>query len=258
MKDFKVVQIPAMEDNYFYLIHDRVSGKTAAIDPGQSAPIEQVLAAKGWKLDLILLTHHHLDHVGGVVDLKKVHRCEVVGSEFDKKRLPFIDRALREGDEVHLGEAIARVLDVPGHTLGHIAYYFEANEALFCGDTLFALGCGRLFEGTAEMLWKSLQKIAALPPETLIFCAHEYTAANARFALSIDDHNSALLERAREVESLRKQGRPTVPSSLGEELLTNPFLRVEEGAFRKSLQMEGKSSAEAFAEVRRWKDHFHG
>ncbi len=256
MKDFRIVQIPAMQDNYFYVIQDRPTGKTAVMDPGLAGPVIEVLEAKKWNLDFILNTHHHPDHVGGNLELKRKYNAKVVGSKKDQKRIPDIEIMLEEGDFFELGQSKARVLEVDGHTIGHIAYHFEEAEALFCGDAVFSMGCGRLFEGTSEQMWKSLKKISNLPKDTLIFCAHEYTIDNANFALSVDEVNEALLMRIKQCEMLRLQGKPTIPTVLATELETNPFFRILDPDFRNTFNLSNKDEVSVFAELRRWKDHF--
>ncbi|MDQ7089396.1 MAG: hydroxyacylglutathione hydrolase [Methylococcales bacterium] len=238
----KIHQIPVLNDNYIYLLHETSSDQTAVIDPAIAEPVLDTLNTLGLSLNYILNTHHHHDHIGGNVALKKATGCQIVGAEADKSRIPQLDIALKEGDCFQLGAEKARVIATDGHTLGHLVFYFEQANALFCGDTLFAMGCGRLFEGTAEQMWASLNKIAALPQQTQIYCAHEYTETNAVFALSIEPKNADLKFRMEQIKLQRQQGLATVPFSLAEELATNPFLRAE--------------NCEAFAEIRQQKDSF--
>lgn len=254
----EVHQIQALSDNYIYLVHDPATGATAAVDPAESEPVLRALAAKEWKLSLILNTHHHSDHVGGNLELKRQTGCAVIGSNRDRDRgqIPGIDRGVGEGELIQLGHVLVRVMAVPGHTLGHVAYRFLDDALLFCGDTLFGMGCGRLFEGSAEQMWKSLSKLRALPPTTTVYCAHEYTEANGRFALSVEPGNSELVARIAGVEALRRARRPTVPFSLAGELETNPFLRPESEALRAALGLREATDAEVFAETRRRKDEF--
>ncbi|QXP84962.1 hydroxyacylglutathione hydrolase [Methylococcus sp. Mc7] len=254
----EILQIPALEDNYVYLLHEPDSGATAAVDPAIAGPVLEALDTRGWRLSHVLNTHHHGDHVGGNLELKAVTGCTVVGAAGDRHRIPGIDVVLKDGEEFRIGSASARMLEVPGHTSGHVAFWFEADGALFCGDTLFALGCGRLFEGSAEQMWRSLERLRALPPEAKVFCAHEYTQANARFAVTVEPGNPALRERLGRVEALRREGRATVPSSLGEELATNPFLRPESPEIREGLGLPDAPDVEVFAEIRRRKDVFRG
>lgn len=256
----EVHQIPARADNYIYLIHEPRTGETAAVDPADADPVLRALATKGWELSFILNTHHHSDHVGGNLQLKQQTGCAVIGSNWDRDRgrIPGIDRAVGDGDLVQLGCALARVIAVPGHTLGHVAYRFLDDALLFSGDTLFGMGCGRLFEGSAEQMWKSLSKLRELPRATTVYCAHEYTEANGRFALSVEPENPELIARMASVQALRRDRRPTVPFSLGEELATNPFLRPESEALRATLGLPQATETEVFAETRRRKDEFRG
>jgi hydroxyacylglutathione hydrolase len=252
----EILQVPVLHDNYIYLVHEPNGWATAVIDPAVAEPVLQALDEKGWHLTHILNTHHHGDHVGGNLELKRETGCAVVAVARDKERIPGIDVEVSEGDIIGLGHAEAKVLDVPGHTSGHIAFWFAEENALFCGDTLFGLGCGRLFEGHAEEMWASLEKICALPPATRIYCAHEYTQANGRFALQVEPENPALLERMDRVYSLRAQGLPTVPTLLQEELATNPFLRPQSPAIRRRLGLPKASDWQVFAEIRHLKDGF--
>ncbi|QFY44667.1 hydroxyacylglutathione hydrolase [Candidatus Methylospira mobilis] len=257
MSNIEILQLSVLEDNYVYLIHEPVSGVTAAVDPAVAAPVLEALNERGWKLDFILNTHHHADHTDGNLELKRITGCQVIGLAGDAERIPGIDRVVADNDSVAIGEATARVLAVPGHTRGHAAWWFEDEHALFCGDTLFALGCGRLFEGDAEQMWQSLDRLRRLPPETHVYCAHEYTEANARFALTLEAENPELQGRARQVDRLRRQGLPTVPSTLGDELATNPFLRPESAEIRAHLGLDADAGdAKVFAAVRSLKDCF--
>lgn len=252
----RIVQFPALNDNYNYLLHDEASGVTAAVDPSEAAPTVQALRRNGWSLDIILNTHHHHDHVGGNRDLQAAYGCEIIGFEGDAGRIPAITQLVKAGDGVQVGESRAEVFFVPGHTSGHIAYYFSEDAALFCGDTMFAMGCGRLFEGTPAQMHDSLQQLAQLPSDTRIYCAHEYTEANGRFALTVEPQNVDLRQRMVNVKALRARNEPTVPSQLGEELATNPFLRTDSAAIRETLQMRDADAVEVFAEIRRRKDRF--
>ncbi|MEO0912774.1 MAG: hydroxyacylglutathione hydrolase [Pseudomonadota bacterium] len=252
----EILTIPCLADNYAFLIHNGESGETALVDAPEAAPIIRALDEKGWSLDTILVTHHHHDHIGGVAELRERYGTRVIGAKADAHRLPPLDIAVAEGDTPSLAGLPAAILDVSGHTVGHIAAHLPDANAVFTADSLMALGCGRLFEGTAPQMWESLQKLAALPAETLVCSGHEYTAANARFALSVDPENPALRQRAEAITEARAAGRPTVPSTLADERATNPFLRAAEPAIRAHLAMESASDTEVFAEIRRRKDSF--
>ena len=251
-----IVQIPVLEDNYVYLAHDRPTGATAVIDPALAEPVLAEAERRGWRISHILNTHNHGDHVGGNRAIQAATGCRVFGFGPDAERIPGITDRVQDGDRVRLGQAEAEVLFVPGHTRGHIAYWFAADKALFCGDTLFALGCGRLFEGTPQQMWPSLARLRALPDEARVYCAHEYTASNLRFALTVERDNAALLERGRRVTELRAQSRPTVPSLLGEEKATNPFLRADRPSVAAAVGLPTGDPVAVFAEVRRRKDVF--
>jgi hydroxyacylglutathione hydrolase len=248
--------IPALSDNYIYLAHEPATGITAVVDPGEAEPVRRALSETGWKLTHILNTHHHDDHIGGDHALKAATGATIIGPRADRDRIPEIDVALGEGDSVKLGDETGTVFDTPGHTRGHIAFWFEHSQALFCGDTLFSLGCGRMFEGTAPQMWASLAKLRALPDDTRIYCGHEYTASNARFALAVDPDNAALRARAAEVERLRAAGKPTIPARLGEERATNPFLRADDPGLKAALGRPDAAPAEIFGELRSRKDKF--
>jgi len=252
----QILTIPCRADNYAYLAHDPATGATAVIDVPEAAPILEALDRTGWQLSDVLLTHHHGDHVEGLDDVLAQAPARVTGAAADARRLPPLDIAVSGGDEVRIGSETGRVIDVPGHTVGHIAFHFPGSGAAFTADSLMALGCGRVFEGTMPQMHASLGKLAALPPETLIYSGHEYTAANAAFAQSVDPDNPRLAARAEEIARTRAEGRPTVPASLAEELETNPFLRAHDPAIRAQLGMEAATDAEVFAEIRRRKDGF--
>ena len=251
----QIVTIPCLTDNYAYLLHDADSGRTAVIDAPEAAPIAQALAAHGWSATDILITHHHGDHIDGVGALRG-DGAKVWGASADAHRLPPLDTGLAEGDSVTIGGLMGRVLDVPGHTTGHIAFHFPQANAVFTADSLMAGGCGRLFEGTPEMMWASLRKLMALPPETLVCSGHEYTTTNLRFALTIEPDNAALQDRMARVEAARAAGRPTVPSTLQEECDTNPFLRAHLPQVKQLLGMASAPDAAVFAEIRARKDRF--
>ena len=248
--------VPVLADNYVYLLREGESGLVAAVDPSQARPVLDALGRLGWRLTHILNTHHHWDHTGGNLELKEKTGARIVGPRADEARIPGIDVALGEGEEFQFGAETAQIFDIPGHTRGHIAFYFPRAKALFSGDTLFSLGCGRLFEGTPEQMWASLSKLKRLPGDTKIYCGHEYTANNARFALTLEPDNPALNERAAEVYVLRGEGRPTVPALMENERRANPFLRADAPGLRRALKMETADPAEVFAEVRRRKDAF--
>ena len=256
MTQLRIEQIPVLSDNYVYLVHEPEAGVTGVVDPAVAGPVLDRLGAHGWKLDWILSTHHHADHTGGNLELKKATGCQIAGPKGDAARIPGIDRGLVEGDRFRLGDAVATVFETPGHTSGHISYWFADAKALFCADTLFSLGCGRLFEGTPEQMWRSLCKFAPLPDDAMVYCAHEYTQSNARFALSVDPDNPALQARAGEVDRLRAAGTPTVPSTLGAERAANPFLRPHDPAIRRRLGMKDADDVAVFAELRHRKDRF--
>ena len=250
----QVHQFPCLNDNYGFLIRDEATGKTGCVDTPDAAATLGALSRLGWTLDLILNTHWHPDHAGGNAELKSRTGCQIVGPQ-EVTRIAPLDRPVDEGDVVDLGETRFEVLNTGGHTLGHISYHDAADGIVFVGDTLFALGCGRVFEGTAEQMWTSLSKLAALPDDTLVYCAHEYTASNARFALSVDD-GQALKDRAEAVFAARDRGEPTVPTRIGAEKASNPFLRAP--LLKAGLGLAGASDAEAFAAVRQAKDVFKG
>lgn len=256
MSGLDIRQVPVLNDNYIYLIHDTASGKTACVDPAVAAPVIKAAKDLGWTISHILITHPHYDHTDGIAEIVDEFGSEVFGSRPDYGQIPKCDHGVMEGDEIALGGSVARVLDVPGHTKNHVAYSFEADKAVFVGDTLFSLGCGRLFSGTAEQMWASLKKLRSLPIQTKIYCAHEYTNANADFALSIDPDNADLQARADEVQKLREQGLPTVPSTLESEGRCNPFLRCDMSSFKVQLGMADSDAEQVFAEIRRRKDNF--
>jgi hydroxyacylglutathione hydrolase len=245
-----------LKDNFGVLVHDPVSGATAAIDAPEAAPVEAALKAAGWKLTDILVTHHHHDHTGGIEELKARHRCRVVAPHAEATGIPEVDETVRENDKVLVGGLEARVIETPGHTLGQINYFFAADKLLFAGDTLFSIGCGRVIEGNAEMMWRSLMKLRALPDDTQVYCGHEYTEANIRFALTIEPDNAALKARAEEAKRQRAAGKPTVPSPLGEEKRANVFLRADVPAVAAAVGLAGKPAAQVFAEIRQRKNRF--
>jgi hydroxyacylglutathione hydrolase len=243
-----------LQDNFGVLMHDSESGATAAIDAPEAGPIEAALKSAGWRLTDILVTHHHADHTGGIAELKQRHRCRVVAPHGEAARIPMVDETVRENDQVRVGALEARVLETPGHTAGHISYFFPADGLAFVGDTLFSIGCGRVIEGTPEMMWQSLLKLRGLPDDTSIYCGHEYTMANIRFARTIEPANPALIAREREVEKLLAAQKPTVPSKLSEEKAANPFLRADLAEVAKSVGLAGQAAWKVFAEIRERKN----
>jgi hydroxyacylglutathione hydrolase len=243
-------------DNYGVLLHDTESGATAAIDAPEAAPIEVALKATGWKLTDILITHHHADHTDGIMALKGKHNCRVVAPAAEAATIPGVDETVREGDKVKIGKLIGNVIETPGHTLGHVIYWFHADNLVFAADTLFSVGCGRVIEGSMDQMWASMLKMRDLPDQTKVFCGHEYTAANIKFALSVDKGNKALLARAEQAAKQLAAGEPTIPTTIGEEKQTNPFLRAADPSLAAGLGMAGKPANEVFAELRERKNRF--
>jgi hydroxyacylglutathione hydrolase len=256
MSTLEIHQIPTRRDNYVWLLRESSSGKAGVVDPSDAEPVLEALDRLGWELTHIFATHHHNDHVGGVPELVEKTGCTVIGPRADRDRIPNIAVEVGDGDTYTFYEAEAKVYDTPGHTRGHIAYWFSESNALFCGDTLFALGCGRLFEGTAEQMWTSLSKFKPLPDDTRVFCAHEYTQSNAAFALSVDPGNAALQAYSKEVDRKRAADQSTVPSLLGDERAANPFLRADKPDLAQAIGFDGRGPVEVFAEVRIRKDNF--
>ncbi|HEY0011830.1 MAG TPA: hydroxyacylglutathione hydrolase [Allosphingosinicella sp.] len=240
----EIVRIPVLSDNYVWLVNEPVSGETMVVDPAVAEPVMAEAAARGWRITQIWNTHWHPDHTGGNAAIKAATGCLVTGPAAEAAKIPTLDRLVGDGDRVTLGAVEAAVLEVPAHTAGHIAYHLPTEAAVFVGDTMFAMGCGRLFEGTAEQMHANLQRLAKLPPETRVYCAHEYTLGNGRFALAAEPGNAAVAERMRSVEAARAAGEATVPTTIALELATNPFVRV--------------ASAAELAERRAWKDSFRG
>jgi hydroxyacylglutathione hydrolase len=245
-----------LKDNYGVLLHDSASGATAAIDAPEAAPIEKALAATGWRLTDILVTHHHGDHTAGIAALKDKHHCRVVAPRGEAGKIANIDETVGEGDTVKVGGLSGKVLETPGHTAGHISYFFGADKLAFVGDTLFSVGCGRVIEGTPDMMWRSLLKIRNLPDDTRLYCGHEYTAANCRFALTVEPDNQALRQRADAVTQLVGRGEPTIPTTLAEEKAVNPFLRADVPTVAAGVDLIGAPPAKVFAAVRGRKDRF--
>jgi hydroxyacylglutathione hydrolase len=252
----EIITLPCLSDNYAYLLHDAKSGRTALVDAPEAAAIKSALSDRGWSLDAILLTHHHDDHIDGVEELRRTYGASVYGAKADAHRLPPLDHALNDDASFDLFGEEVKVLDVSGHTVGHIAFYLPESQAVFTADSLMALGCGRLFEGSAEMMWHSLQRLMALPPETMVYSGHEYTQPNARFAITVEPENAALVKRVAEINAKRKKGEATVPCLLRVELDTNPFLRANRADLKAAVGMEGAENAEVFREIRLRKDRF--
>lgn len=248
-------QFPCLSDNYGFLAHDEASGETAAIDTPDAEKYLKEAASKGWTISQIWNTHWHPDHAGGNAKIKAETGCTIIGPKGEAEKIPGIDRAVGGGDVVTLGAMEARVIDVPGHTLGHIAYHLAGEKTAFVGDALFALGCGRVFEGTPEMMWESLLRLKGLPAETTVYCAHEYTQANADFAVTVDPDNDALRLYAADVKEKRARGEWTVPTTIGRERQANPFLRADDPALQAAMGHAGNAAA-TFAEVRGRKDRF--
>jgi hydroxyacylglutathione hydrolase len=235
----EIIRIPVLSDNYVWLVHEAVSGETMVVDPAVAAPVLAEADARGWKITQIWNTHWHPDHTGGNAEIKAVTGCVITGPEAEAARIPTLDVLVAEGDTVSLGAVTAQVIDVPAHTAGHIAFHFPTDQAAFVGDTLFAMGCGRLFEGTAEQMYSNMRKLEALGDDTQVYCAHEYTQSNGRFALTVEPDNQALVERMAQVDAMRKRGEATVPTSIALERATNPFMRavsVSELAERRSAK----------------------
>ncbi len=250
-------QFLCLTDNYGVLAHDPGTGATASIDAPEAGPILAALKEKGWTLTHLLITHHHADHVQGAPELKaKFPSLTIIGPAKEAARIPVLDTLVGEGDTVRVGSLAAKVIETPGHTLGQVNYHFEDEAVAFCGDTLFSLGCGRAFEAPYAVMWSSLVKLAALPGETEVYCGHEYTQANGRFAITIEPDNPVLKARVEEVARLRAEKRPTLPTTIAAELAANPFLRAEKPAVQAAVAMLGADPAEVFAELRARKDRF--
>ena len=251
-----ILQIPVLNDNYIYMLHDSVSLETAVIDPALELPVLAVLAENGWQLSFILNTHHHWDHVGANLALKQKTGCQIIAAAADRERILGIDVGVEQGDVFALGQHQAQVIATPGHTRGHVVYYFTEDQALFCGDTLFVMGCGRLFEGTPRQMYTSLQTLKALPLSTRVYCSHEYTLANAEFALSVESDNINLQRKLLAVTKLRAANKATVPTTIAEEIATNPFFRVDSLSIQKELGLVGAEPEVVFAALRRRKDNY--
>jgi hydroxyacylglutathione hydrolase len=243
-------------DNYGVLIRDPATGATAAIDAPETSTVEAALKATGWNLTDILVTHHHADHTDGIADLKAKYKCRVVAPQAELSKIKLVDETVREGDKVSVGNLSANVIETPGHTAGHITYWFQADKLAFAGDTIFSIGCGRVIEGTMEQMWNSLKKLRDLPGETLVYCGHEYTLANIKFARTIEPENKALIARAAQAEKQIAAGEPTIPTTIDEEKAANVFLRADVPSVAAAVRLAGKSPDEVFAEIRTRKNKF--
>jgi hydroxyacylglutathione hydrolase len=252
----QIEQFMCRSDNFGVLLRDPETGDVALIDAPEEKPILEAIARTGWTPKLLLITHHHADHVEANLALKQRFGLKIIGPEAEREKIPGIDETVREGDTIGFGNDDFRVIETPGHTAGHVSYYLPQSGVVFAADTLFALGCGRLFECPPPVMYESLKKLSDLPPDTVVYCGHEYTLANARFALTVDPDNKVLQARAKKVEALRADNKATLPTTIGEELATNPFLRWADPAIRRHLGMEQASSDAVFAEIRRRKDNF--
>ncbi|UIJ72424.1 hydroxyacylglutathione hydrolase [Aurantimonas sp. HBX-1] len=256
MPSIDIRQFTCRTDNFGVLVHNADSGATISIDAPEEGPILAALEDAGWTLTHILTTHHHGDHVAANEALKQRFGVEIVGPVKERDRIPGIDRTVTGGDKFELGGIAIEAIDTPGHTLGEISYYLPEGKALFAADALFSLGCGRLFEGDAAMMWESLKRLRALPDETMLYCGHEYTATNAKCAIAVDPDNTQLRERVREVETLRIAGKPTLPVNLGQEKATNPFLRADDPELAGDMGMAGAEPADVFAAIRKKRDTY--
>ncbi|MGE7990318.1 hydroxyacylglutathione hydrolase [Pseudomonas sp. NPDC089554] len=252
--ELSVQVLPVLDDNYIFLIEDMRTGALAVVDPTEASPVLEML--DGRRVDLILNTHHHWDHVSGNTEIKRKAGARVIGPAAEADDIPGLDQGVVGGDTIAFAGHIVRVIDVPGNTIGHIAFWFKEAGLLFSGDTIFHLGCGRVQEATPAQMWTSIDKLRSLPPETLIYSSHEYAAKNARFALTIDPDNADLLKQIKLIKEKRNAGMPTVPSTLATELAANPFLRVDQDSIRQRLDCKESANWEVFAQLRRMKDAF--
>jgi hydroxyacylglutathione hydrolase len=252
----EIIIIPCLKDNYAYIVHDRITNKNSLIDAPEAKPVISFFEKKGWTLDSILITHHHTDHIGGIDELVEVFKPKIYGALADKSRLPILDVKLSNNDQIKIGSLQFQILDVPGHTIGHIAYYCASQGIIFTGDSLMALGCGRLFEGTPKQMYSSLTKISQLPNDTLIYSGHEYAKNNAKFALSVEKENKYLDKRFNFIKENIRKNIPNVPETLIEEKRTNPFLRAHLPELKNSLNMVNSSDDQVFKLLRELKDAF--
>ena len=248
--------ISCLNDNYSYLIKDNQTNTVAIIDPSEFNPCDKKINQKYKKLDFILNTHHHFDHIGGNTELKSKYGSKVLGFEKDQKRIPEIDILLKDGQEFRIGNLNFKTLFIPGHTIGHVAFYFEKEKVIFTGDTLFSLGCGRIFEGTYQQMFDSLNKIKSLPEDTKIYCGHEYTKNNYNFCVKFDPNNNYLKDKEKEIDERMKDGKPTIPSTIKEEIQTNIFLRYDDPDVKEALKLKNASDLEIFTKLRDLKDNF--
>jgi hydroxyacylglutathione hydrolase len=256
MASLEIHQFPCLSDNYGVLLRDSESGLVASIDAPDADAVQAALSEKGWKLTHILVTHHHWDHTQGNEALKSATGCTIIGPKGEADKVPGIDTKVSEGETFKFGSFDVEVFETPGHTAGHIIYHVPAAKTAFVGDTLFAMGCGRVIEGTMSQMWSGVEKVAKLPKDTALYCGHEYTIANADFALSVEPGNEALQKRSAEIRALRADGKPTLPTTVELELATNPFIRVDSPEIRSNLGLENATDAEVFAEVRTRKNNF--
>ena len=258
MSALQIHQFPCRSDNFGVLVHDPETGATVAIDAPEEAAVMAALTETGWRLTDIFITHHHADHVDGVAALKSAFKPRIVGPRAEADKIANLDVLVAERDSLSFAGRLVEIIDTPGHTLGHIAYVIRSEHVAFVGDTLFALGCGRIIEGTPEQMWTSLSKLADLPPETKVYCGHEYTLANGHFAVSVDQDNAHLLQRMVHVQTLRAGDKPTLPTTIGEELMTNPFLRARAPEVKAAIGMTGGSDLAVFTKLRQMKNDFKG
>lgn len=254
MSKLEIHQFPCLSDNFGVLIHDAANNVTASIDAPETKAVKAALAETGWKLTHILTTHHHADHTDGNLPLKAETGCTIIGPKGEAQRIPGIDKMVGGGETFNFGSFRVEVFDTPGHTAGHVSYYIPDAKVAFVGDTLFAIGCGRVIEGDMKMMWTSLATLMKLPADTAVYCGHEYTQANARFALTIEPGNAELQKRAKDVDALRAAGKPTLPTTIGLEIATNPFLRPASPEIQERLGMKGRADWEIFGEVRERKN----
>ena len=252
----EVTIIKCLSDNYSYLIKDKKTDLVGIVDPSEFDPVDIEISKTYKKLDFILNTHHHSDHVGGNIDLKKKYNSKIICSSYDEKKIPGVDIKKSDGDQFSLGETDFKIIHIPGHTLGHIAFYSEQANVIFTGDTLFSLGCGRIFEGTFEQMFESLEKIKNLPKNTMLYCGHEYTEKNGQFCISIDKENIKLKNRIEDVKRKTQKKLPSLPITLGEEIETNIFLRCDNKKIKNNLKMDNSSKLEVFTKLRNLKDKF--